>query len=399
MEGRSCKANNTPSAPLRARDGSAMARIVVAEAEVFRFRFKLGNSFRIALGRTDEVEEIIVRLRTNGGHEGWGEASPSERILGSTAETTLAALEVLIPAVLGEDPRRIGFLVHKMDLVMSGQAAAKAALDIALHDLVGQITGEPVWRMLGGHRPEGVDTDFTVGMDDPRTMASEARDLVALGFRTIKMKVGEDPPIDVDRVRAVREAVGPDIAIRIDANQGWTVSQSIRALNAMAGLDVQLVEQPVAAHDIEGLARVREHSPIPVMADEAVHSPADALRVIRAGAADYVNIKLMKSGGLWRAREIADMCRAAAVPNMIGGMMESNISATAAVHFAMAHDNVVFRDLDLAERPEARLVVEGASQVHEGNHVLVDPEAPGLGFGPLREDWLKPVKTYSLGDN
>ncbi len=376
-----------------------MARVIVAKADVFRFRFRLAKSFRIALGRTDEVEEIIVRLRTNGGHEGWGEASPSTRILGSTAETTLAALEVLIPAALGEDPRRIGFLVHKMDLVMSGQAAAKAAVDIAIHDLVGQITGEPVWRMLGGHRPEGVDTDFTVGMDDPRTMASEARDLVALGFRTIKMKVGEDPPIDVDRVRAVRETVGPDIAIRIDANQGWTVSQSIRALNAMAGLDVQLIEQPVAAHDIEGLARVRERSPIPVMADEAVHSPADALRVIRAGAADYVNIKLMKSGGLRRAQEIASICRAAGIPNMIGGMVESNISATAAVHFAMAEENVVFRDLDLAERPESRLVVEGASEVHDGNQVLVEPEAPGLGFGRLREDWLEPVKTYRLDDN
>lgn len=376
-----------------------MARIIVAEAEVFRFRFKLGKSFRIALGQTDEVEEIIVRLRTNGGHEGWGEASPSTRILSSTAGTTIAAFETLLAALLGEDPRRIGFLVDRMGLVISGQTAAKAALDIALHDLVGQITGEPVWRMLGGQHPEGVDTDFTVGMDAPQTMAEEAGDLVARGFRTIKMKVGEDPPVDVDRVRAVREAVGPDIAIRIDANQGWTVSQSIRALNAMAGLDVQLVEQPVAAHDIEGLARVRERSPIPVMADEAVHSPADALRVIRAGAADYVNIKLMKSGGLWRAREIADMCRAAAVPNMIGGMMESNISATAAVHFAMAHENVIFRDLDLAERPEARLVVEGASEVHEGNHVLVDPEAPGFGFRRIREEWLDPVKTYRLDDN
>lgn len=375
-----------------------MARVIIAEADVFRFRFKLGKPFRIALGRTDEVEEIILRLRTDGGQQGWGEASPSERILGSTAETTLAALEVLIPAVLGEDPRRIGFLVHKMDLVISGQAAAKAALDIALHDLAGRITCEPVWRTLGGHRPEGVDTDFTVGMDDPQVMASEAKELVGRGFRTIKVKVGEEPRVDVERVRAVRDAVGHDIAIRIDANQGWTVSQAIRTLKAMAGLDVQLVEQPVAAEDVEGLARVRARSPIPVMADEAVHSPADALRVIRAGAADYVNIKLMKAGGLRHAQEIASICRAAGIPNMIGGMVESNISATAAIHFAMAEENVEFRDLDLAERPESRLVVEGASEVHDGNQVLVDPESPGFGFGRLREDWLEPVKTYRLDD-
>ncbi len=376
-----------------------MARMLVAEAEVFRFRFRLSKPFRIALGQTDEVEEIIVRLRTDGGHEGWGEASPSERILGSTAETTLAALEVLVPAVLGQDPRRIGFLVSRMDLAISGLAAAKAALDIALHDLVGRITGEPVWRMLGGHRPEGVDTDFTVGMDEPMTMASEAKQLVGRGFRTIKVKVGEEPPVDVERVRAVREAAGHDIAIRIDANQGWTGPQAIAALRAMAGLDVQLVEQPVTADDMEGLAWVRGHSPVPVMADEAVHSPSDALRVIRAGAADYVNIKLMKAGGLRRSQEIAAICRAAGIRNMIGGMVESNISATAAIHFAMAEENVVFRDLDLAERPESRLVIEGASELRGDNQVLVDPDAPGFGFGRVRDEWLEPVKTYRMDDN
>ncbi len=375
-----------------------MGKIRVVEGEVFRFRFKLSKPFRIALGATDEKEEVIVRLRTDGGHEGWGEASPSAVILGATAGTTLSALELLVPAILGEDPRRIGYLVQKMDRVILGQGPAKAALDIALHDLVGKLTGEPVWRMLGGHRAERVDTDFTVGMDDPQAMASEAAELVSQGFRTIKVKVGEDPEVDVARVWAIRDAVGGDIAIRIDANQGWTPPQAIWALAAMADFDVQLAEQPVAATDIEGLARVRVHSPVPVMADEAVHSPADALRVIRAGAADYVNIKLMKAGGLWRAREIAAICRAAGVPNMIGGMVESNLSATAAVHFALAEGNVVFRDLDLGERPEAKLVAEGASEIEDGHQVLLDPEAPGFGFRRLREEWLVPVKTYRLGE-
>lgn len=375
-----------------------MRKLTIVQADVFRFRFKLVKAFHIALGLTKEVEEIIVRLRTDRGEEGWGEASPSAVILGTTAGTTIAALEFLIPAVLGEDPRRIGYLVHKMDRLILGQTPAKAALDIALHDLLGKITGEPVWRMLGGHRTERVDTDFTVGIDDPQKMASEAKDLVSQGFRTIKVKVGEDPLVDVERVRAIREAVGDDIALRIDANQGWTVPQATWALAAMAGFGVQFAEQPVAAEDIEGLRHVRMRSPIPVMADEAVHSPEDALRVIRAGAADYVNIKLMKAGGLWRAREIAAICRAAGVPNMLGGMVESNLSATAAVHFAIAERNVIFRDLDMGARPEAKLVVEGGSDIHEGNQVLVDPEAPGFGFRRLREDWLIPVKTYRLGE-
>ncbi|MFO8033621.1 MAG: dipeptide epimerase [Candidatus Bipolaricaulota bacterium] len=375
-----------------------MGKIRVVEGQLFRFPFTLKKAFRIALGATNHVEEIILRLRTEDGHEGWGEASPSPMILGSTPGTTLAALDALLPVVLGEDPRRIGYLVEQMDQEMVGQSAAKAAVDIALHDLVGNITGEPVWRMLGGHRTERVETDFTVGMDDPRTMAAVAKELVDQGFSTIKVKVGGDPEMDVARVWVIREAVGDDVAIRIDANQGWTVPQAIWALAAMSECDVQLAEQPVAAEDIEGLARVRVHSPIPVMADEAAHSPEDALRVIRAGAADYVNIKLMKAGGLWRAREIAVICRAANIPNMIGGMVESNISATAAIHFAIAEGNVVYRDLDLAERPEAKLVKEGPTEIEDGEQVLLQPDAPGFGFGPLHEDWLVEEKTYRLGE-
>lgn len=373
-----------------------MGMLRVVEADVLRFRFKLRKVFRTALGATDEQEEVIVRLRTEDGQEGWGEASPSAAIVGATVGTTLCALELLVPAVLGEDPRRIGYLVHKMDRAMLGQAPAKAAVDMALHDLAGRITGEPVWRMLGGHRTERVDTDFTVGIDAPETMASEAKDLVAQGFRTIKVKAGEDPEVDVARVQAVRRAVGDGVAIRIDANQGWTPSQAVWALAAMSDCSVEFVEQPVAAENIEGLSWVRARSEVPVMADEAVHSPEDALRVIRAEAADYVNIKLMKAGGLWRARQIATICHAAGVHNMIGGMVESNLSTAAAVHFAMAERNVVFGDLDLAEHGDARLVVEGGSEIRDGYQVVSDPEAPGFGFRRMREERLEPVHTYRI---
>jgi L-alanine-DL-glutamate epimerase-like enolase superfamily enzyme len=368
------------------------------EASVFRFRFKLEKPFRIAIGYTKEKEEIVVRLVDSAGNVGWGEASPSPLILSATSDTVLAALDVLIPTILGEDPRRLRYLMDKMDRALHGHAPAKAAVDIALHDLVGHITGEPVWRLLGGSRAEPVDTDFTVGIDAPEAMAAEAKALVAAGFRTIKVKVGEDPQVDVARVQAIRDAVGDAVTIRIDANQGWTRPEAVWALTRMAEYDVQFVEQPVAAEDIEGLAWVRRRSPIPVMADEAVHTLADALRVVRAEAADYVNIKLMKAGGLWRAREIAAICGAAGIPNMIGGMVESNLSATAAVHFAIAESNVIFRDLDIGERPETQLVAEGGSHIEAGHQVLTDPEAPGFGVRRLQEEWLVPVKTYRLGE-
>ncbi|MEN3009896.1 MAG: dipeptide epimerase [Candidatus Bipolaricaulaceae bacterium] len=375
-----------------------MAKIRLERAEVFLFRFTLEKPFRIALGTTTEKTEIIVALHDNQGRVGWGEASPSALILGCTPDSVLAALDHLIPAVLGEDPRRIRYLVDKLDRVLLGNATAKAALDLALHDLVGQIYGEPVWRLLGGSLAEPVETDFTVGIDAPARMAEEARALVAAGFRAIKVKVGEEPRKDVARVRAVREAIGEGVRMWIDANQGWTRAQAVWALVRMAEYGVEFVEQPVPAEDLEGMAWVRKRSPIPVMADESVHSPVDALCAIRLGACDYVNIKLMKAGGLLRAKEIATICKHAGLPNMIGGMVESNLSATAAVHFALSEANVVFRDLDLGERPEARLVARGGSAIRNGCQTLADPEAPGFGFVEIRREWLKPVRTYTVGE-
>ena len=370
----------------------------IEQAEVFVFRFQLEKPFRIALGATTEKTEIIVALYDNHGRVGWGEASPSALILGCTPDSVPSALDLLIPAVLGEDPRRLSFLVEKMDRVLLGNAAAKAAVDLALHDLVGKIYGEPVWRLLGGSFAEPLETDFTVSIDTPEAMAEEARKLVDAGFRAIKVKVGEDPKLDVQRVKAVREAVGENVKLWIDANQGWTPQEAVWALARIAELRVEFVEQPVSAWNLEGMRWVRERSPVPVMADESVHSPQDALLAIKLGACDYVNIKLMKAGGLLRAKEIATICKNAGIPNMIGGMVESNLSATAAVHFALSEGNVVFRDLDLGERPEAKLVSKGGSAIQNGFQVLADPEAPGFGFEEIRREWLKPVRSYRLGE-
>jgi len=369
----------------------------VVEATVYLFRFRLEKPFRIATEVTQDHEEVLLRLTDAQGHVGWGEASPSPVILGATSATILAALDSMVPLVLGEDPRRLRHLVEKLDRVWSGQAAAKAAIDLALHDLVGQIHGEPVWRMLGGSQEPPLDTDYTVTLDNPQTMAAEAKDLVAQGFHTIKVKVGLDPKEDVERVRAIRRAVGDAVALRIDANQGWTRTEAVWALERMGEYEIEFVEQPVPAWDLAGLAWVRQRSPIPVMADESVHSPANALQVVRAEAADFVNIKLMKAGGLVRALEIASICQAGGIPCMIGSMVESNLSATAAVHFALAHPNIAFRDLDTGHRPESWIVAEGASSIRAPWRVLPDPQAPGFGFQRLFEDRLIPVKSFRLG--
>ncbi|HID08597.1 TPA: dipeptide epimerase, partial [Candidatus Micrarchaeota archaeon] len=271
---------------------------MIKKVQVYRFEFQLEKPFVIALGTIPSVEVAIVVIEDHKGRLGIGEGCPAKRITGETIDTVLGALKVLAPTLIGEDPLRIGYLADKMDGVLSGNTAAKAALDIALHDLAGKILGVPVWKLLGGHTSDPISTDYTVGIDDPEKMAREAARLVEEGFREIKVKVGEDPERDVERVGAIRKAVGDRIVIRIDANQGWSPQEAVWALREMEPSRVQLVEQPVPHWDLEGLRYVRERSPIPVMADEAVHLPQDALRAIRVGAVDYINIKLMKAGGL-----------------------------------------------------------------------------------------------------
>lgn len=351
--------------------------MAISAIRVYSFTIKLPSPFTTSLGTTSEKEEIILQVKDEGGAVGWGEASPSTTILSATPRSVTAGLDLLIPALIGEDPRRVEWLTHQMDRLLRGNEPAKAAIDIALHDLIGNLWGEPVWRLLGGYEIEKVDTDYTISMAPLEEMVQEARERVQEGFNTLKVKVGTDPVRDVKVVRSIREAVGEEVGLRIDANQGWSRQQAIWALSRMADLDIQFVEQPVKAEDITGLRIVRQAVPIPVMADESVFTPEDALRVIREDAVDYINIKLMKSGGLFKACQIADIAKAAGVKCMIGGMIETNLSATAAVHFAMAKENVAFRDLDMGLLAEERLVTSGGTAVREGFHY---PSA-GSGLG------------------
>jgi o-succinylbenzoate synthase len=356
--------------------------MTISKIVLYRFIINLSTPFTTSLGSTTKKEEIIVKIEDEAGTVGWGEASPSTTILSATPQTIIAALDLLAPMLIDEDPRRIGWITHQMDRYLSGNPPAKAALDIALHDLAGNLYGEPVWRLLGGYETERIDTDYTVSMAPLNEMIEEAKRRVSQGFRTLKIKVGTDSKEDVKVVRGIREAVGDTVGIRIDANQGWTRQQAIWALNRMTDLDIQFIEQPVRAADIIGLRAVRQAVSIPVMADEAVFTPKDAIRVIREDAADYINIKLMKSGGLYKACQIADIAKAADIPCMVGGMVETNLSATAAVHFALAQANtVIFRDLDMGLLAEERLVKRGGTTIENGYHY--PSEGSGLGIEEL----------------
>lgn len=364
----------------------------IKRIDVYAVTLRYEEPFRIASGTSTESHNVNVKIVTDYDVFGWGESSPSKRVTGETSESVIAALDKIAPKLIGKCPLRIEENIELMDSAIEGNPAAKAAVDIALHDVLGKTACKPLFMLMGGYRTE-VLTDLTLSIKSPKEMAVDAVKAVKKGFKALKVKVGVDPVEDVERVRIIRGAVGKDTQIRIDANQGWTPQQAIQILNKTEKFKIQFVEQPVPSEDIKGLAKVRRDSPVPVMADESVHSPQDAMRLIQAEAVDFINIKLMKSGGILRGRKIADVAEAAGIQCMIGCMGESSIGVTAAAHLAAAVKNIQYADLDSDIMLQDELVKKGGTKVN--NSMRTFPKYNGLGIVEVDKDLLgKPLKIY-----
>ncbi|WP_302295063.1 dipeptide epimerase [Pyramidobacter piscolens] len=304
--------------------------------------------FKTAVRRVDAMTDVLVRITDGDGRMGWGSAPPTGKVTGDTAGAILGAVdEHLRPALLGRDGEDLNGNLDVVEAALVGNASAKAALDIALHDLWAKTLGQPVWKLLGGSGAD-VETDVTISVNPPEEMARDALSAVKRGFKCLKTKVGVGAEIDFARLKAIREAVGPEPRIRIDANQGWEPAEAVRVLNRMAdaGFGIELVEQPVKARDLKGMAYVTANSPIPVVADEACWSPEQALNILNLGAANSVNVKLMKCGGLRQARRITAVAESLGARVMIGCMLEGKVSCAAAVHLTSASSCIDAVDLD-----------------------------------------------------
>ncbi|UCE43479.1 MAG: dipeptide epimerase [Candidatus Bathyarchaeota archaeon] len=364
----------------------------IQQVRLHSVRLRYHEPFRIATSTSLESHNIIVRITTDSGIVGIGEASPSKRVTHETPKTVTEVLDKITPKLIGMSPLRIEQIIEMMDKRVLENPSAKAAIDIALHDILGKTANTPLFKLIGGFR-KTVMTDLTLGIKKPEEMAEDALRAVRRGFKALKVKVGVDPEEDFERILRIRRAVGSNTIIRIDANQGWTVDQAIKTLERLGRFNIELAEQPVAADDIEGLAEVRKNSTIPVMADESVHSPEDALALIRQDAVDLINIKLMKSGGIHKAKKIAAIAEAAGVPCMIGCMGESTVGISAGVQLAAAIKNVKYADLDSDILISDKLVLEGGAELEASQRI--PPEKPGLGVTKLDEKILgETVKTY-----
>lgn len=358
----------------------------ISDIEIFPFRVREKHVMRITLGEV-LAENVLVRFRTANGLTGWGESSPYAPVTGDTQATSVATGKMLADIVRGQDPFNISRIVTEMNAATTGNPGIKAAFEMALWDICGKLAGRPVCELLGNYR-ESFETDLTVYLDTPQTMAQEAEAVLAAGFAIIKLKLGESPEADVERVRQVRERVGNHVSIRIDANQGWSPAQAVQALKGIANYRVQFCEQPVAYWDWEGLKFVRDNSPVPIMADESVHTPHDAIQAVRREAVDMINIKLMKSGGILQSVAIAQIADAANMACMIGSMSETRIGLTAGAHLVCSQRNVLYADLDSFNDHTIDPVI-GGMEVKDGRIHL--PQSPGLGLD-VDSAWLKTLR-------
>lgn len=351
----------------------------ITDIRIGEISVPLKTPFKTALRTVYSVEDIIVEIHTDTGNVGYGEAPPTGAITGDTKGAIIGALnEHIIKSIKGMDIENFEDIMLKLNNCILKNTSAKAAVDIALYDLYGKFYNAPVYKLLGGHRKE-IITDITISVNEPEIMAIDSIDAIKRGFETLKVKVGKNKSKDIERIKAIRKAVGYDVKLRIDANQGWKPKEAVKILRDMEdeNLDIELVEQPVIARDIKGLKFVTDNISIPVIADESVFSPEEALKILQVRAADLINIKLMKTGGLFNALKICSIAEIYGVECMLGCMLEAKISVNAAVHLAAAKSIITKIDLDgpilCSEDP-----IEGGAVFEEYKISLND--VPGLGI-------------------
>ena len=329
----------------------------------------------------------LVRVETDEGLVGFGEACPAYEFTGDTLWTVQDVIgEYLGPAVIGKDPFQLEAIVHcwERELWTVGNQAACAALEMALWDLQGKALGRPLYDLIGGRTRDGLVEVIAWGWDEPEALAEKTRRMRAEGITVFKIKVGDLPERDEQRVAAVREAAGPDARLTVDANQGWLDAKTaVRAIRLLEPHGIEFAEQPVRMDDLEAARFVRAHVDVPIALDETVRGPREALAAAKAGACDILVVKLMKTGGILNALKVNAIAEAAGISVMMGNMGESSLGLAAHFHLNVALANATHCDADLPWRPGGltRDIGRGLRvELRDGVSTVLVPEAPGLGI-------------------
>jgi L-alanine-DL-glutamate epimerase-like enolase superfamily enzyme len=365
----------------------------ITQIEIIDLNLPFSHPFKIALAVMDSAHNIVIRIHDSDGLVGVGEGVPSRFVTGEAPETAFEAAKLYANFLIGKNPLEIDSHLATLERYMLKNPAIRCAYDLALYDLLARHAGLPLYALLGGTK-QVIHSNRTLGIDLPAAMAQTAKAFVAEGAKYLKVKVGTGRAEDIARIRAIRESVGGGIPMRLDANQAWDEITAINILNDLAEYEIEVCEQPLPYWNAEGLRRVRERSPIAIMADESIFDAHDAFRLASIGAVDYFNIKLAKSAGIHGALKINAIGEAAGVKCMLGGMSESLIGVSAGAHLICACPNIALHDLDspfhFAEDP----TFGGVDFQPNGMVTLSD--APGHG-ADVKPEWVEKSRREVIG--
>ena len=357
----------------------------IIKIQIGKVKISLKKPFITALRRVDFAEDIIIKIITDTGNIGFGNAPPTAVITGDSQASVVSAIhDIIAPKLIGLDICELETICNQIDKAMLHNSSAKAAMDIAIYGLFAQMCNLPLYKLLGGYRTD-IKSDLTISLREPEIMAQDALEAVNNGYTDLKIKVGNDSALDFKRIVAIRNAVGNEINIRLDANQGWKPKEAVRLIRQFEdkNLNIELIEQPVIAHDTVGLKFVTDNVDTPIMADESAFGTYEVFELLAKRACDLINIKLMKAGGIHNALKIADMAKICGVECMMGCMLESKVGITASASLAGGKSIITKADLDAADLLATDPIVGGIS--YKQNHIILN-ENNGLGITDIK-DW------------
>ncbi len=352
-------------------------KLLIERIGIYKLNIPLKEAFVISLGPQYDAESIIITVKAENGLIGFGECSPYMSINGESLDTCFIVAQYFAKVLIGKNALDIEKCITAMHQTIFGNHSIKSAFDMALYDLTAQQAGVPLYDLLGGKNNKTLTTDYTVSLGEAKQMAEDAAKYKAEGFPVIKVKLGESKYKDAERIHLIREAIGYDLPLRIDANQGWDYKTAISVLKELKRYNIQYCEEPIARWDFMRLKKLKKKSPIPIMADESCCDHHDAKRLIDLKACDMFNIKLGKCGGIFDALKIIFLAEKAKMKMQVGGFMESRLGMTAFAHLALCSNNILYCDFDtplmFTEDP-----VSGGITYHK-NGVVQVPETKGLG--------------------
>lgn len=368
-----------------------MKNLLIEKIEIIKLNIALKEPITISLGTSYKTENIVIKIHTDAGLTGIGEASPEKTIVGELQSSEFETAKYLATIIKGKNPLAIEDRLNDLDNAIAGNSTLKSAFDMALYDILAKQAEMPLYQLLGGGNSREIYTDMTVYLGSPEKMAAQALEYKNNGFPTIKAKLGTTLHEDVARIKAIREAIGYEIPLHIDANQGWDTVTAIKTLKALEKFNIEYCEEPIAHWNNRDLVKVRNNSPIPIMADESVFDHKDAFRLASMGACDYFNIKLSKTGGIHNALKIIAIGEGAGIKSQVGCMSESRYALTALTHLVAARNDIVFFDIDSSLSHAEDPVTGGIQYKGKGKWELPDTHGIGADFDPGFLDKMEKV--------